>query len=784
MEKARLASGCRIPSGDTSTMSTTAGSALSARFALVPALVPHITANRGMRRAAAFEVRAGRGRSTKKASPIKSKTGGGSKKKQKGGGGAGAPRGRTSAPRPDLYVLPADDGPKSVKVKEVVEVDASTSLADILAMDSPLEVSTKAYEAPPTRFGEMPFGGWDGQQGSLDIRRAEEPAKKKTFGAGWADGLAEFRDDMREKETSRNQRRALVKEEEESFYVVGAEDAKFVDFGADIDDDGDDEDFDEMEDTWDETEGSFDEDDEDVFEGRAQRYADIEARYRAGRATGAVEFDLGADDNFFADGDDSDDRGNKLDRGIPSEMRCFDTAKIYVKAGDGGRGMVAFRREAFVAQGGPYGGNGGNGGAIYFEADEGINSLVGFRKKVHHRAEPGGNGGGKKMQGSDGRDRTVLVPPGTVVRNSQTGEVIAEMFAHGHREMIIPGGRGGRGNASFKTAKNKAPQIAENGEEGMEMWVEMELRLVADVGIIGVPNAGKSTLLAGVSNAKPKIADYPFTTIVPNLGVVERDYARMVFADIPGLLEGASEGIGLGFEFLRHVKRTRVLVHVLDCTSKDVMDEYEAIRNEIHLFDPEVGEKPEIVALNKVDASEEAATRALELQEEFRDFGIDAHVVSALDGSGVAELVTATKKALDALPPVDYEAEARAAEARRGTVARAADGKELSDFEIVDDPYAFYVKGAAIERFVQMTNWDYFESFKRFAQVLKMSGVEQALNSAGAGEGDRIVIGKYEFEWSRDNRTGALYESWKAKMDEKPAGTTQQGSRHWPHAAG
>ena len=212
MEKARLASGCRIPSGDTSTMSTTAGSALSARFALVPALVPHITANRGMRRAAAFEVRAGRGRSTKKASPIKSKTGGGSKKKQKGGGGAGAPRGRTSAPRPDLYVLPADDGPKSVKVKEVVEVDASTSLADILAMDSPLEVSTKAYEAPPTRFGEMPFGGWDGQQGSLDIRRAEEPAKKKTFGAGWADGLAEFRDDMREKETSRNQRRALVKD--------------------------------------------------------------------------------------------------------------------------------------------------------------------------------------------------------------------------------------------------------------------------------------------------------------------------------------------------------------------------------------------------------------------------------------------------------------------------------------------------------------------------------------------------------------------------------------------
>jgi GTP-binding protein len=742
--------------------------ALSARFALVPAPVPRIGANRGARRAAAFTVRAGaRSRSTKKASPIKTKTGGGSKKSKEkkarlaGGGGTGAPR-------PDLYVLPSDDGPKSVKVKEVIEADASTSLSDILAMDSPLEVSDVAYEAPPTRFGEMPFGGWDGQ--NLNLRRADEPVQKETFGAGWADGLAEFREDMREKETARSQARAATREEEESFYVVGAKDARFVDFGADVDDYGD------------ETEGwdSPDDDEEDVFEGRTAMetaaYADIEAKYRAGQAKGAVEFDLGGDDDFEADAD-----GETRSRGIPSEMRCFDTAKIYIKAGDGGRGMVAFRREAFVAQGGPYGGNGGNGGAIFFEADEGINSLVGFRKKVHHRAEAGGNGGGKRMQGSDARDRTVLVPPGTVVRNADTGEVIAEMFAHGHREMIVPGGRGGRGNASFKTAKNKAPQIAENGEEGTELWVEMELKLVADVGIIGVPNAGKSTLLAGVSNAKPKIADYPFTTIVPNLGVVERDYTRMVFADIPGLLEGASEGVGLGFEFLRHVKRTRVLVHVLDCTSDHVVDEYDAIRNEIFLFDPEVGDKPEIVALNKVDASEAAAVKALKLQGEFRARGVDAHVVSALDGSGVAELVTATKDALEALPPIDYEEEARKAEARRGVVARRADGKELSDFEVIDEPYAFYVKGAAIERFVQMTNWDYFESFKRFAQVLKMSGVEKALNEAGAGEGDRIVIGKYEFEWSADNRTGAMYESWKAKQDEKPAGTTQQGGRHWPH---
>jgi GTP-binding protein len=460
-------------------------------------------------------------------------------------------------------------------------------------------------------------------------------------------------------------------------------------------------------------------------------------------------------------------------------MRCFDTAKIYVKAGDGGRGMVAFRREAFVAQGGPFGGNGGNGGAIYFEADSSINSLVGFRKKVHHRADPGGNGGGKKMQGSIGADRTVLVPPGTVVRDAKTGRTLCEMFAHGHREMVVPGGRGGRGNASFKTAKNKAPQIAENGEEGMEKWVELELKLVADVGIIGVPNAGKSTLLANVSNAKPKIADYPFTTIVPNLGVVERDFERMVFADIPGLLEGASDGVGLGFEFLRHVKRTRVLVHVLDCTSEDVLEEYDAIRNELFLFDEEVGDKPELIALNKVDASDEAAERALELQTVFEERGLNVHVTSALTGAGVGELITAVKDIWASLPAIDYEAEAAERAAKK--LARPADGKSLDEFTVTDTPYAFIIEGAAIERFVQMTNWDYFESFKRFARVLQMSGIEKAVNDAGAGEGDRVIIGKYEFEWSGDRREKTLFDSWRAKMDEKPAGTTQQGSRHWPH---
>ena len=317
---------------------------------------------------------------------------------------------------------------------------------------------------------------------------------------------------------------------------------------------------------------------------------------------------------------------------------------------------------------GSYGGNGGNGGAIFFEADESINGSWASGRRCTTALS---RGNGARMQGQNGRDRVVLVPPGTVIRDSRTGETLAEMFAHGHREMVIPGGRGGRGNASFKTAKNKAPQIAENGEEGIEYWVEMELKLVADVGIIGVPNAGKSTLLANVSNAKPKIADYPFTTIVPNLGVVERDFERMVFADIPGLLEGASEGIGLGFEFLRHVKRTRVLVHVLDCSSKDVLDEYDAIRNEIFLFDSEVGEKPELVALNKVDVSDEAAERALTLQRLFKEErNVDAHVISALEGQGVGA-GDAVKAAWTALPAPDY-----AAEAAGGACACAPRGRQ------------------------------------------------------------------------------------------------------------
>ena len=444
-------------------------------------------------------VRAGRSRSKKSASPIARKKG----RKPKGEGGAAV----HTAPPPPKHPLA---GP-------MVEDAPKQTLAEILAQDVPMEIIK-----PPVNRDAAGGGGG---------RRYGEKEAVAASGS-WADALADFRSDSAAAETARITQMREVLEEEESFFELG-DGSNFVGFG-----EGDAANDDE----WDEDKAENAERVSETSTGLGSMSA-LEKRYKEGQATGAVEFDLGEalDDDWD---DDDDGIGATRDRGIPFEMRCFDTAKIFVKAGDGGRGMVAFRREAFVAQGGPYGGNGGNGGAIFFEADESINSLVGFRKKVHHRAEPGGNGGGKRMQGQNGRDRVVLVPPGTVIRDSRTGETLAEMFAHGHREMVIPGGRGGRGNASFKTAKNKAPQIAENGEEGIEYWVEMELKLVADVGIIGVPNAGKSTLLANVSNAKPKIADYPFTTIVPNLGVVERDFERMVFADIPGLLEGASEGIG------------------------------------------------------------------------------------------------------------------------------------------------------------------------------------------------------------------------------------------------
>ena len=494
---------------------------------------------------------------------------------------------------------------------------------------------------------------------------------------------------------------------------------------------------------------------------------------------GGKMYQLGAE--FEDDYDYEKEKMKKLERGkgMPSEMRYFDTAKIYVKSGNGGNGVIAFRREKFVPNGGPSGGNGGIGGDVSFTADENMHSLQMFRKKVHHRAKNGKHGGGSKCNGANGYHLEIKVPAGTIVRDSQTREVLCELLEHEETKTIIAGGRGGRGNASFKTSKNKVPMLAELGEEGLEKWIELELKLVADVGVIGAPNAGKSSLLAAVSAARPKIADYPFTTIVPNLGLVERDYTRMVFADVPGLLEGASEGLGLGFEFLRHAERTRLLLHVVDCSEEDCLHAHDAIVSELMLFDETMLDKPRLVALNKIDVSDQARMNARKLKETLKLEGVECFEISAVSKEGVDELMSKVAETHKMLGPRRLESE-ESLEIEQSRAKRAADGARIEDFTVEDTPYAFVVRGTAVERFCQMTNWDYFESYKRFARVLKMSGIEKALKEAGASEGDRILVGKFEFAWSNDHREKTLYTTWKERRDEKPG--TQQGSRHWPHA--
>ena len=279
----------------------------------------------------------------------------------------------------------------------------------------------------------------------------------------------------------------------------------------------------------------------------------------------------------------------------------YDQARIYVKAGDGGNGVVAFRREKFAPKGGPFGGNGGRGGDVYLVVDASLNTLYPFHHQVHHRAERGVHGGGANKTGANGSDLMISVPPGTLVRDAETGELIADLTHPGQSVIVAHGGRGGRGNSAFKSPRNKAPRLAEKGEAGKEAWLELELKLVADVGIIGVPNAGKSTLLSVVSAAKPKIDDYPFTTVEPSLGVATVDHQQIVMADIPGLLEGAHEGVGLGLDFLRHIERTRLLIHLLNGASPDPIGDFEAINQELILFNPQLADKPQLVVLNKMD---------------------------------------------------------------------------------------------------------------------------------------------------------------------------------------
>ena len=421
----------------------------------------------------------------------------------------------------------------------------------------------------------------------------------------------------------------------------------------------------------------------------------------------------------------------------------FDQAKIYVKGGDGGNGVVAFRREKFVPRGGPAGGNGGRGGHVVFYVDTGLNTLSPFQKQVHFRAERGTHGGGANKTGANGPDLRIPVPPGTIVRDAETGHIVADLLRPGQQALVARGGRGGRGNNAFKSARNKAPRLAEKGEPGQERWLELELRLVADVGIIGVPNAGKSTLLSVVSAAKPKIADYPFTTIIPNLGVAEVDHRQIVLADIPGLMEGAHEGVGLGLEFLRHVERTRLLIHLLNGDSPDPLGDFQAINQELSLFKPELADKPQIVAFNKMDlpAAQEAWP---EVQAAMERYGLPAIAISAVTHENVPQLLYRVQEMLDALPPAFAEPEEELPEITPDEDERIFHVEQIDDGE-------WLVEGVAIERAARMTNWDYYEAAMRFQRILKAMGIADALRDAGIAEGDTVQIAEVELIWGYDN---------------------------------
>jgi GTP-binding protein len=417
----------------------------------------------------------------------------------------------------------------------------------------------------------------------------------------------------------------------------------------------------------------------------------------------------------------------------------YDQVKIYIKSGDGGSGAVAFRREKYVPHGGPAGGDGGKGGDVVLEVNQHLNTLHTFRHQRHHKAQRGEHGRGKNQTGANGEDKIVQVPPGTIVRDADTGELLADLTEPGQRFVAARGGRGGRGNARFATSTNQAPRMAEHGAPGQERWLELELKLIADAGLVGLPNAGKSTLLAAVSAARPKIAPYPFTTLQPNLGVVVLDdYTTLVLADIPGLIKGASQGVGLGHEFLRHIERTRVLIHLLDGTGEDPLEAFDAINAELAAFDQQLAAKPQVVAFNKMDMPDAQSLWPL-VRDELQERGYEVLAISGLAHQGTRELLYRVAQILDELPPVEQTLPSDPPVLR----------PDLEDegFDIEREPDGWRVCGALIERAAYMTRWDLYEAVNRFQKRLERMGISQALEKAGVQDGDTVYIGDAELVW-------------------------------------
>ena len=417
----------------------------------------------------------------------------------------------------------------------------------------------------------------------------------------------------------------------------------------------------------------------------------------------------------------------------------IDEAEILVRSGKGGDGMVHFHREKFVPRGGPDGGDGGRGGDVIIEVRPTLNTLQAFRHVSRYIADNGKGGGPNDMSGKSAEDLLVLVPPGTVVYDALTGDLVGDLTDPGQRLTVCKGGRGGRGNPHFKSATHQAPRTAERGEPGEEKRLKLELKLIADIGLIGVPNAGKSTLLSVLTNAKPKIAPYPFTTLEPNLGVAQIDDEHtVVLADIPGLIEGASHGAGLGLDFLRHVQRTRVLIHLLDGLSADPVADYSQINTEMSLFDPDLARKPQIVALNKIDQPEVQA-RLEEIKTAMKAKGVDLMVISALARTNVRELLLQAAQKLAQAP-------ALAEPAPSLPVYRPKE--DPRDFQVTRaGEHAWRLTGASIERAASMTFWEHDGSVRRFQKIMEALGVDTALRKAGIVDGDTVAIGDFELDW-------------------------------------
>ncbi len=430
-----------------------------------------------------------------------------------------------------------------------------------------------------------------------------------------------------------------------------------------------------------------------------------------------------------------------------------DRAKIIIRSGKGGDGHVSFRRELFVPDGGPDGGDGGKGGDVVFEVDEGLNTLIDYRHRRKFSATDGEPGGKKRCHGANGNDVVLKVPQGTVIKDAASGQVIADMSGSCRRAVVLKGGRGGSGNMHYATSTMQAPKYAQPGQEARELEVQLELKVIADVGLVGFPNVGKSTFLSRVTNARPKIANYHFTTLSPNLGVVDLEGGGFVIADIPGLIEGASEGVGLGHEFLRHIERTKVMIHIVDAAStegRDPVDDIEKINLELKAYDEKLAQRPQVIAANKIDAiyKEEGEEDPVErLKKIYEPKGVRVFPISAVSGAGVRELLFAVQEMLKELPDEvtvfeqEFDPEVRLAGENLPFTVEKSEEEENT----------YLVEGPRIEKMLGYTNLESEKGFRFFQKFLKENGILDQLEALGIQEGDTVRMYGLQFDYYKEN---------------------------------